>query len=153
MTDVDPFDDDIFSGNGAGGGGLDEVCDQPCIFIPQEYKLGTGLQGSDKSDKYLVVAKVVSFGDPANPEVHDELPIFGTALVSGMKQMAKKNEAGVLTEKGFPFMKLGVPFKNKAKGKVGNPMWDMKAIEDENLRRAMAKYAHENLRASDPFSD
>lgn len=153
MTDSEPFDDDIFAGNGAGGDGLDEVCDQPCIFIPQEYKKGSGLQNKDGEEKYLIVAKVVSFADPANPEIHDELPIFGSALVSGMKLMAQKNERGTLTEKGFPFMKLGIPFKNEQKKKFGNAQWDMKSVEDETLRRAMAKYAHENLKPSDPFSD
>ena len=151
---TDPFDEDIFSGNGAGGGGLDEVQDKPCIFVPLEYKKGTGLQGSQGEDKYLIVAKIISFGNPESPEVHEDIPIFGTALVSGMKLLAKKNESGTLTDKGFPFMRLGTPFKNKAKGKVGNPMWDMKPVEDEGLRRAMAEYAYKHLKPSqsDPWS-
>lgn len=153
MTDVDPFDDEIFSGNGAGGTGLDLVKDQPCIFIPQDYKKMADRKNKDGSDKYMVVATAVSFADPTNPEVHDELPIFGNAVVDMLKKMAQKNERGETTDKGFPFMRIAVPFPNKEKGQAGNPMWDFKAVEDSALVRVMAKYAYDNLKAKDPFSD
>jgi hypothetical protein len=153
MTDVvetDPFDD-IFSGNGAGGTGLDLVCDQPCILIPQEYKKMSDRKNKDGSDKYMVVTTAVSFSDPTNPEVHNELPVFGNAVADMLKNFALKNAAGEVTEKGFPFMRIAIPFKNKEKGQAGNPMWDFKAVEDQNLIRAMAAYAHKNLKPASPF--
>jgi len=152
MTDVDPFDDSIFSANGAGGTGLDLVIDQPCIFIPQEYKQKGSDTNKDGSPKMMVVSTVVSFANPEKPETHDELPIFGSAVVEMLKKMARSNEAGKLTEKGFPFMRVAVPFRDSSKRKAGNDMWNFKAVGDPQLIRLMAKYAHENLKPSDPFS-
>jgi len=155
MTDIvetsnDPFDD-IFSGNGAGGTGLDLVCDQPCIFVPQEYKKGNGMQNKDGSDKYMIVTTVISFANPENPEVHEELPVFGSAVVDMLKKMALKNESGTLTEKGFPFMRVAVPFRNEQKKKAGNAQWDFKAVEDPGTMKVMAAYAHKNLKPASPF--
>lgn len=152
-SETDPFsDEEMFAGNGNTNAGLEEVRDTPCIFVPKEYdEKGIPINGNDVP---FVEVDVISFGDPNQPEKVEGVYIFGRALVGSFKRSAKKNSAGELNRNGFPFMHLGVPFENKAKKQSGrNAPWDLKPVEDEKVRKAMAAYARVNLKPSSPFDE
>lgn len=148
----DPFDDEMFAGNGNSNAGLDAVRDTPCIFVPKQYdEKGIPINGKDVP---FVEVDVISFGNLNAPEKVDGVYVFGRALVGSFKRSAGFNNEGKLNSNGFPFMHLGVPFENKAKKKSGqNAPWDLKPVEDETARKAMAAYARENLKPSSPFED
>lgn len=155
MTDLDkpdPFDDEMFEGNGSTNAGLSEVKDTPCIFVPKEYdEKGIPINGENVP---FVEADVISFGDLNQPEKIEGVYIFGRALVGSMKRSAKKNSEGLLNKGGFPFMHLGVPFEDKAKKQSGRSIpWGLKSVEDEATRKVMARYAREHLKPeeTDPF--